>query len=186
MSNCIIHLFGYINATCLRLTGFICGFDSKQYFIVTTDKMTEPNPISEGIIQELLTTVKGLQAEMAELKSGATGGSNPPTNKSGCSTLPEGSNVRGNPQKRQLPEEEAGSSDDENPLTDEEEGGTTFSLSEEGDAFVEAGFKSRLENDSREKGEAWVSRQQVVEVARTQLVYCLHHPQGHYQSRFYC
>ena len=100
MSNCVISLFGYINATCLRLTGFFFGFDSKQYFITVTDKMTEPNSISEGIIQELLTTVKGLQAEMAELKSGATGGSNPPTDKSGRATLPEGSDVRGNPRKR--------------------------------------------------------------------------------------
>jgi len=116
-----------------------------------TNKMTEPNPISEGIIQELLTTVKGLQAKMAELKRGATGGNNSPTDKSGCATLPEGSDVRGNPQKRQLPGEDAGSFDDENPLTDEEEGGTTFSLSEEGDAFIEAAFKSRLDNDSRGK-----------------------------------
>ena len=127
------------------------GFDSKQYFIATTNKVTEPNPISEGIIQELLITVKGLQAEMAELKSRATGGSNPPTDKSGRATLPEGSDVRGNPRKRQLPGEEAGSSDNENPLTDEEEGGTTFSLSEEVNAFIEAAFKSRLDNDSRGK-----------------------------------
>jgi len=112
---------------------------------VTTHKMTEPNPISEGIIQELLTTMKGLQAKMAELKSGATGGSNLPTDKSGHATLPEGSDVRGNPQKRQLPGEEAGLADNENHLTDEEEGGTTFSLSEEGDAFIEAAFKSRLD-----------------------------------------
>jgi len=42
-----------------------------------------------------------MQAKMAELKSGATGGSNPPTDKSGCATLPEGSNVCGNPGKRQ-------------------------------------------------------------------------------------
>ena len=88
---------------------------------------------------------------MAELKSGATGGSNLPTDKSGRATLPEGSDVRGNPRKRKIPGEEAGSSDDENPLTDEEEGGTTFSLSEEGDAFIEAAFKSRLDNDSRRK-----------------------------------
>ena len=91
---------------------------------------------------------------MAELKSGATGGSNLPTDKSGRATLPEGSDVRGNPRKRKIPGEEAGSSDDENPLTDEEEGGTTFSLSEEGDAFIEAAFKSRLDNDSRGKKKA--------------------------------
>ena len=139
---------------------FSLALTASSIFIATTDKMTESNSISEGIIQELLTTVKGLQAEMAELKSGATGGSNPPTDKSGRATLLEGSDVRGNPRKRQLPGEEAGSSDDENPLTDKEEGGTTFSLSEEGDAFIEAAFKSRLDNDSRgkKKGEAWASR----------------------------
>ena len=87
-----------------------------------TDNMTEPNPISDGIIQELLTTVKGLQAEMAELRSGATGGNNLPTDKSGHATLPVGSDVRGNPRKRQLPGEEADLSDAENPISDEDEG----------------------------------------------------------------
>ena len=48
------------------------------------DSMIELNLISEGNMQELLTTVKSLQADMAELKSGATDGSNPPTVKSGC------------------------------------------------------------------------------------------------------
>jgi len=131
---------------------FSLALTASSIFIATTNKITEPNPISKGItIQELLTTVKGLQAEMGELKSGATGGSNLPTNKS---TLPEGSNVRGNPRKRQLSGEEAGSSDGKNPLTDEEEGGTTFSLSKEGNAFIEAAFRSRLDNDSRGKKKA--------------------------------
>jgi len=65
-----------------------------------TDSMIELNLISEGNMQELLTTVKSLQADMAELKSGATDGSNPPTDKSGHATLPDGSDVHGNPQKR--------------------------------------------------------------------------------------
>jgi len=96
--------------------------------------------------------MKVVQAKMAELKSGVTGGSNPPTDKSGRATLPEGSNVRGNPRKRQLSGKKAGSSDDENLLT--VEGGTTFSLSEESDAFIGAAFKSRLDNNSRGKKKA--------------------------------
>ena len=39
-------------------------------------------------------------------------------------------------------------SDDKNPIADEDEAGTTFSLSEEGDCFIEA---TRLDNDSRGK-----------------------------------
>jgi len=41
---------------------FSLALTASSIFITTTDKMTEPNPISEGIVQELLTTVKGFHA----------------------------------------------------------------------------------------------------------------------------
>ena len=119
--------------------------------------MTDPSVISEEIVKELLTTVKSLQADVAELKSGATGGINPPTGSPGPATLPlNGSEVRGNPRKRQLSGEEAESSGDENieHVEEEAEGDGTFTLSEEGDAFIETAFKSRLDDASRENKKA--------------------------------
>ena len=65
--------------------------------------MTETNAITEGLIQELLTSMKTLQADVAALKSsGTTGGNNPLTDTSGHTTLLENVNeTGGNPRKRQ-------------------------------------------------------------------------------------
>jgi len=109
--------------------------------------MTETN---ENVLKELLTTVKGLQAKMENLESGATGGNNPPTDQTGPATLPlNGSDARGNPRKRRLSGEEL--SDDED---DDGDGDDTFKLSEEGDAFIETAFKSGLDSAARGKKKA--------------------------------
>ena len=90
---------------CLHLTGFFFGFDSKLFLrgLTDIDNMTETNAITEGLFKELLTSVKTLQVDVAALKSsGAIGGNNPPTDKSGYATLPENSNeTGGNSRKRQ-------------------------------------------------------------------------------------
>ena len=123
-----IALSEYINATCLHFTSFYFGIDSKLVLRKLYD-MTEPNVIKDGVIKKLLPTMKSLQADMAELKSGATSGSNLSTDQSGRDTLPSnGRNVRGNLLKRCLSGEETGSSDDE---VDGDEGDDTFRLSEE-------------------------------------------------------
>ena len=77
-----ITLSEYINTTCLHLTSFYFGIDSKLVLHKLYD-MTELNVINDGVIKKLLPTMKSLQADMAELKSGATGGSNLLTNQSG-------------------------------------------------------------------------------------------------------
>jgi len=93
--------------------------------------------------------MKTLQANMAKLKSGTTGGSNSPINQSGRATLPSnGSDVCGNPRKRHFSGEETDSSDGE---VDDDEGDDTFRLSEEGDAFIETAFKSRFDDTARGK-----------------------------------
>ena len=166
---------------------FLLALTASSIFTTMIDNMTESKQISEGITQELLTTVKSLQADMAELKSGATGGGNTPTDKSGHATLLDGSDARGNPRKRQLPGKEADSSDDKNPITNEEEGGTTFSLSEEGNAFIEAAFKSRLDNDSRSKKKAklWLPDSKWLKSPeQDSFIASTRHPQRCYQSRF--
>ena len=114
--------------------------------------MTDANAVNDEVIKELLATVKSLQADMAEIKSGATGGNNPPTDQPGRATLPlVGSDASGNPRKRRLSGEETDSSDGE---VDDEGDDTRFRLSEEGEAFIEAAFKSRLNDTARGKKKA--------------------------------
>lgn len=74
--------------------------------------MTKSNAINDGVIKELLATVKSLQADMVELKSGANGGSNLLIDQCGHATLPSnGSEVSGNPCKRCLSGEAMDSSE---------------------------------------------------------------------------
>ena len=114
--------------------------------------MTETDAITQGLFQELLTSVKTLQANGTALKSSrATGGNNLLTNKSGHATLPEnGNETGGNPRKRQRSGYDSDSSDNDNPGGDDE-GDNTFKLSEDGGAFIEAVFKTRLDDATRTK-----------------------------------
>ena len=108
--------------------------------------MTKSNAINDGVIKELLATVKSLQADMVELKSGATGGSNLLIDQSGRATLPSnGSKVSGNPRKRRLSGEAMDLSEGS------DKGDDAFRLSKEDNAFIEAAFKSRFDDTARGK-----------------------------------
>ena len=113
--------------------------------------MSDPVSVDASTIQELLQTVKTLQSDMAELKSGSNGANNPPTETepNGLTTLPQsGSEVRGKspPRKRLRDEDNANSNDDESSDEDDH----VFSLSEVGNnAFMETAFKSKMNATSR-------------------------------------
>ena len=117
-----------------------------------TDVMSDPVSVDASTIQELLQTVKTLQSDMAELKSGGNGANNPPTQTepNGLATLPQsGSEVRGKspPRKRSRDEDDADSNDDQSSDEDDH----VFSLSEIGNAFMETAFKSKMNATSRRK-----------------------------------
>jgi len=65
--------------------------------------MGNSTPISEGMLQELLTTIKKLETDVAVLQShsGATGGTIPLTTSSHANLLQNSSKASGNPLKRQ-------------------------------------------------------------------------------------
>ena len=114
--------------------------------------MSDPVSVDASTIQELLQTVKTLQSDMAELKSGGNGANNPPTQTepNGLATLPQsGSEVRGQspPRKRSRDEDDADSNDDQSSDEDDH----VFSLSEVGNAFMETAFKSKMNATSRRK-----------------------------------
>ena len=114
--------------------------------------MSDPVSVNASTIQELLQTVKTLQSDMVELKSGGNGANNPPTQTkpNGLATLLQsGSEVRGKspPRKRLRDEDDADSNDDQSSDEDDH----VFSLSEVGSAFMETAFKSKMNATSRRK-----------------------------------
>ena len=114
--------------------------------------MSDPVSVDASTIQELLQTVRTLQSDMAELKSGGNGANNLPiqTEPNGLATLPQsGSKVCGKspPRKRWRDEDNADSND--NQSSDEDD--HVFSLSEVGNAFMETAFKSKMNATSRRK-----------------------------------
>lgn len=107
--------------------------------------------IDTETFKDLVKTVQTIQADMAALKSGATGGSNPPAGFSGLATLPQnGSDVRGSPPRKRLRDEDEGESSDEAHSSSDEED-QVFTLSEAGSAFMETAFKSKMNAASRKK-----------------------------------
>lgn len=114
--------------------------------------MSDPVPVDASTIQELLKTVKSLQSDMAELKSGGNEANNPLLEPTGSATLPQiGSEVRGKspPRKRSRDEDDADSNDELAESDDEDD--HVFSLSEVGSAFMEAAFKSKMNATARRK-----------------------------------
>ena len=112
--------------------------------------MTDEQSVSNNdLLKELLSTVKGLQTEVAVLKSGATGGSSshPP-----MATLSQNdSAARGkDPPVKRLRSEE-GEISEEDPPSSDEDNDNTFTLTEAGSAFMEAAFKTKLNATSQKK-----------------------------------
>ena len=109
--------------------------------------------IDVSTIQELVKTVKSLQSDMAELKSGGNGANKPLTQNetSGSATLPQtGSEVLGKspPHKRARDEDDADSHDE---FESSDEDDHVFSLSEVGSTFMEAVFKTKMNASARRK-----------------------------------
>ena len=119
---------------------------------VSTENQHDPVSVNASTIQELLQTVKTLQSDMAELKSGGNGAYNSPTQTkpNGLATLPQSSSeVHGKspPRKRSRDKDDADSNDDQS----SDEYDHVFSLSEVSNAFMETAFKSKMNTTSRRK-----------------------------------
>ena len=108
--------------------------------------MSNPVSVNTSTFHELLQTVKTLQSNMAELKSGGNGANNPPNSNS----PKHGSKVRGkNPPHKRLRDEDDTNSNDDFESSDEDD--HVFSLSEVGNTFMEMAFSSKMNATSRRK-----------------------------------
>ena len=110
-------------------------------------------PIDMSTIQELVKTVKLLQSDMAELKSGGNGVNKllTQTEPSGSATLPQtGTRVCGkSPPRKGARDKDYADLNDKFKLSDED--GHMFSLSEVGSTYMEAAFKNKMNASARMK-----------------------------------
>jgi len=137
----------------LHLIGFFFGCNSKCKSLQKTDVMSDPVSVDASTICELLDTVKSLQSDMAELKSGGIEANNLPTQTDPASlaTLPQsGSEVRGKSLPRKKPREED-DADSNKEFESSDEDDHVFSLSNVGNAFMETAFKSKMNATLRRK-----------------------------------
>ena len=111
--------------------------------------MAEDQQLDNNLVTQLLTSVKTLQAEVAALKSGATGGSSSQPSLATLSQTDSAVSGKDLPVKRLRSEE--GEDSEEEPLSSDEEDDHVFTLSEAGSAFMETAFKSKLNATSRRK-----------------------------------
>ena len=114
--------------------------------------MAEDQPASQldnALVTQLLTSVKTLQAEVAALKDGATGGSS--SQLLLATLLQMDSTVSGKDQPIERLRSEKGEDSEEEPLSSDKEDDHVFTLMEVGSAFMEIAFKSKLNATSRKK-----------------------------------
>ena len=107
------------------------------------------NQLDNALVKQLLTTVQTLQSDVADLKSGATGGSSTQLPVATLSQTDSAVHGKDLPVKR--PRSEEGENSEEEPLSSDDEDDNVFTLTEVGSAFMEAAFMTKLNTASRKK-----------------------------------